>query len=378
MSDASALVAQAMHQNEFCTLVEVGMLMVDAGEAEEAVMLLSQACTVKPGHDDIEVHLMLAELATDPSMRIEHARRYTEMQPADPYGWLQLGNFYDRGGDVDAALAAYCHGHAADPSERRLISSCGRILLQLGREKELLEIADTGVANGALHSSWQLPPHLVHGLSAYAWRDDVREWRVAHVLEANFVTIQREVMAAMLSGRLQQEGSEDTEGLLRSGRWTELNLIFEGVTHSENCKLCPETVALIEREIPEAASMVRGAVKVSVLTPGSVVRPHHGPSNTRMRTHLGVRIPEGAYIRAGNPSEFGSLRQWQEGRVLCFDDSFRHEVWHEGSEPRVVLIVDVWHPDMDHQARLSACDGNRQRQVYLTRYNCGKAGVGWD
>ena len=26
-------------------------------------------------------------------------------------------------------------------------------------------------------------------------------------------------------------------------------------------------------------------------------------------------------------------------------------MWHEGTEPRIVLIVDVWHPDMDDAAR---------------------------
>ena len=23
-----------------------------------------------------------------------------------------------------------------------------------------------------------------------------------------------------------------------------------------------------------------------------------------------------------------------------------HEAWHEGSETRIVLIVDIWHPDL--------------------------------
>ena len=33
--------------------------------------------------------------------------------------------------------------------------------------------------------------------------------------------------------------------------------------------------------------------------------------------------------------------------VLIFDDSFEHEVWHEGADDRVVLICDMWHPDLD-------------------------------
>lgn len=31
---------------------------------------------------------------------------------------------------------------------------------------------------------------------------------------------------------------------------------------------------------------------------------------------------------------------------MVFDDSFEHEVWHNGTETRLVLIVDVWHPDL--------------------------------
>mmetsp|Transcript_144779 Transcript_144779/g.464001 ORF Transcript_144779/g.464001 Transcript_144779/m.464001 type:complete len:379 (-) Transcript_144779:61-1197(-) len=378
MPDASSQVAEAMRRNDFGMLVEIGMLMVKSGEVGDAVMLLQQACVVKPGHEDMVVHLMLAELATDTTERIKHANRYTELRPDDPYGWLQLGNFCNHADDIEAALEAYSRGTAADPSEYRLVTSCCRMLSKLDREDEAFEIACAGVASGALHDSWQLPPHLVRGLSAHAWRDDVQEWRVARVLEANFDMIRAEVMATIENGSLLQEGTEDTEGLLRSGRWTELNLIFQGVTQSPNSTLCPKTVALIEREIPEAASMVRGAVKLSVLTPGTVVRPHHGPSNTRMRVHLGIRIPAGAYIRAGDPSEPSNVRQWQEGRVLCFDDSFRHEVWHQGSEPRIILIVDVWHPEMDHRSRLNACDGEHQRQVYLARCGSGKDTMGWD
>lgn len=239
-------------------------------------------------------------------------------------------------------------------------------------------MAEAGVASGALNDRWQRPSHMVRGLSARAWHDEVRDWRVARVLEANFAMIRAEVMASMDNGRLLEQGIEDTEGLTDAGQWKELNLLFQGITQGQNSKLCPETVALIEREIPEAASMVRGAVKVSVLTPGTVIRPHHGPSNTRMRCHLGVRIPGSAYIRAGDPEDPSNLREWEEGRVICFDDSYRHEVWHEGTEKRIILTVDVWHPDMDHQARLASCENSHQKQVYLARYDLGKQGAGWD
>jgi len=47
-------------------------------------------------------------------------------------------------------------------------------------------------------------------------------------------------------------------------------------------------------------------------------------------------------LRAG-PDTVG----WQEGRALVFDDSFQHEAFNDHvTEPRLVLIADVWHPDL--------------------------------
>lgn len=37
--------------------------------------------------------------------------------------------------------------------------------------------------------------------------------------------------------------------------------------------------------------------------------------------------------------------------MLIFDDSFEHEVWHNGTGVRLVLIVDIWHPDLTEQER---------------------------
>jgi aspartate beta-hydroxylase len=98
------------------------------------------------------------------------------------------------------------------------------------------------------------------------------------------------------------------------------------------------------------------------MKPGTHLRAHCGPSNLRLRVHLGVDVPSagGWNIRVGD-----EVRQWREGECLVFDDSWEHEVWHEAtpgdaqrmggpagpgagcgadSRARVVLIVDIWHP----------------------------------
>ena len=57
-------------------------------------------------------------------------------------------------------------------------------------------------------------------------------------------------------------------------------------------------------------------------------------------------IWQGARIRVGS-----EVREWEEGRVLILDDSFEHEAWNPADEARIVLLVDVWHPELREDER---------------------------
>ena len=48
-----------------------------------------------------------------------------------------------------------------------------------------------------------------------------------------------------------------------------------------------------------------------------------------------------------------SFRTWQNGKAIVIDDSFDHEVWHNGTKQRLILIVDFWHPDVPDWERQS-------------------------
>ena len=41
---------------------------------------------------------------------------------------------------------------------------------------------------------------------------------------------------------------------------------------------------------------------------------------------------------------------WTEGQMLVFDDSFEHEVIHESQGQRIVLIIDIPHPELSQVA----------------------------
>ncbi len=57
--------------------------------------------------------------------------------------------------------------------------------------------------------------------------------------------------------------------------------------------------------------------------------------------HLALVIPEGCAIRVESEA-----RTWEEGKCLIFDDSYMHEVWHHGTEVRMVILWDIWHPEL--------------------------------
>uniref|UniRef100_UPI00358DE6EE aspartate beta-hydroxylase domain-containing protein 1-like n=1 Tax=Myxine glutinosa TaxID=7769 RepID=UPI00358DE6EE len=67
-------------------------------------------------------------------------------------------------------------------------------------------------------------------------------------------------------------------------------------------------------------------------------------SNTRLRCHLGLRVPSNCELVVG-----GEPQSWSRRRCLLFDDSFLHTICHDGSPDSgllIIFIVDLWHPNV--------------------------------
>jgi aspartate beta-hydroxylase len=82
------------------------------------------------------------------------------------------------------------------------------------------------------------------------------------------------------------------------------------------------------------------------LRPGARIPPHTGYVNTRLICHLPLIVPDGCAIRVGNET-----RAWQEGRALVFDDTVEHEAWNRSDRLRVVLLFDIWRPELTLEER---------------------------
>jgi aspartyl/asparaginyl beta-hydroxylase (cupin superfamily) len=181
----------------------------------------------------------------------------------------------------------------------------------------------------------QQPLHYYPGLTAKPWHDP-RDFDWTERLEAAFEVIRSEVLEIHRKGLFSLNPLSDDFAL--SGAWNQYRLFNKGKKYAENCAHCPQTAKMVE-SIPGATSA--GSVYFAALTPGAHLRAHWGPHNARLRCHLGIVVPQGCEIRVG--TETGT---WQEGKVIIFDDSFEHELWNRSDTTRIVLILDIWHPDL--------------------------------
>ncbi|XP_032229282.1 aspartyl/asparaginyl beta-hydroxylase isoform X3 [Nematostella vectensis] len=162
-------------------------------------------------------------------------------------------------------------------------------------------------------------------------------------LEKNWHVIREEGLAIMD----QKSGGfiPEEENLRDTGDWKQFTLYQQGRKQVANCRKTPRTCAIMDT-IPDAIGCKRGQVKFSVMLPGTHVWPHTGPTNCRLRSHLGLVIPDNVFIRVGT-----ATKTWQEGKVIIIDDSIDHEVWHNGTSFRLIFIVDFWHPELTPRQR---------------------------
>uniref|UniRef100_A0A3B4CU70 Uncharacterized protein n=1 Tax=Pygocentrus nattereri TaxID=42514 RepID=A0A3B4CU70_PYGNA len=222
----------------------------------------------------------------------------------------------------------------------------GDALQRMGDANEAYEWYETGYQHGHFASVWQRSLYNVPGLRAQPWwtAKETGFTDLVRMLERNWMTIRDEALAVLdtSSGLFLPED----ENLRETGNWGQFTLWQQGRKVGTSCQSVPKTCAFLER-YPEATSCKRGQIKFSVMQPGTHVWPHTGPTNCRLRMHLGLVIPHtGCRIRCTNQT-----REWEEGKVLIFDDSFEHEVWQEADSYRLIFIVDVWHPELSQSQR---------------------------
>lgn len=138
----------------------------------------------------------------------------------------------------------------------------------------------------------------------------------------------------------------DFHGMVDNPEWSTLYLWQEGGPVPEHVERCPRTFAAVRSLDLPYITRRAPSILFSRLSPGARIPPHCGVLNARLICHLPLVVPPGCGFRVG-----GEMRQWKEGELLVFDDTVEHEAWNDGDRDRIILIFDIWRPEVDATER---------------------------
>ena len=98
------------------------------------------------------------------------------------------------------------------------------------------------------------------------------------------------------------------------------------------------TKAIDVREVRIGHSFIRyGSVHVRKLPTWNAVA---------LSLHLPLIAPRGCWFRVGNET-----LTWETGKAFVFDDTIEHEAANESAETRIVLIFNIWRPELTEAER---------------------------
>lgn len=334
------------------------LAIANAGRATPKLWaLIAEACD-QLGDSDTQHRALDAILAAD---------------PRDILALVMKGDLFSKAGDDRAAIGWY--NSALSQAE-----VAGSLSPALSTRLEQASRAATAAAarfEGHLHQTVSaarpdapLPPRFEESLAILTGRQPVQlqqptsfyypglpqtafydttlfDWVPA--LEAAYPQILAEVEAVMadptgIAPYVQGDPGRPNLGhaLLNDARWSAYHFFEQGQPVPAHVARCPVTAATLDHvPLPRIAQRSPMAL-FSILGPKTHIPPHTGMLNTRLICHLPLIVPEGCRLRVGNHS-----RTVEPGKVLIFDDSVQHEAWNDSDAVRVILLFEIWRPELD-------------------------------
>jgi hypothetical protein len=193
-----------------------------------------------------------------------------------------------------------------------------------------------------------LPQRQFYERSEFSWLADI---------ENAVPAMQDELRAVLADGqdfapyvKASSDRPRAANPLINDPSWGAFYFWRNGERVEANASRCPATMAALEMA-PMPRIDKRSPIALwSLLKPGTHIQPHHGLLNTRLICHIPLIVPDDCAIRVGNET-----RAWRTGEALIFDDSFEHEAWNNSADTRVILLFEIWRPEIsaEEQAALT-------------------------
>ncbi len=143
---------------------------------------------------------------------------------------------------------------------------------------------------------------------------------------------------------LESQTRISTEG---KGDWRVFIPRAYGVDIDSNMKKCPTLAKLLRRNKNVISA------NISIIDPQKIIPLHRGPFKGILRFSLGLSVPQNS---EGHPGVIlildGKDYRIGDGEYLLWDDTYEHGVKNETDKHRIVLLLDVYRPNMPVNLRL--------------------------
>jgi aspartyl/asparaginyl beta-hydroxylase (cupin superfamily) len=197
------------------------------------------------------------------------------------------------------------------------------------------------------HFAWpSLREAEFHDRAAFPWLEELEA--LTPTIRAEMDTVAR-APGASLVPYVKYDASEPLaqwRDLNHNRDWTAIHLIERGSTIAANTAHCPATMGFIARMDQPAIPGCAANAMFSLLAPRTHIPPHVGVANFRLLCHLPLIVPQRCWFRVG-----ADTRDFAEGEAWVFDDTIEHEARNETDALRVILIFDLWHPELSPAER---------------------------
>jgi aspartyl/asparaginyl beta-hydroxylase (cupin superfamily) len=363
-------------------LNELGVRMLQRGEAENARALFRRATEADPRHPALWSNLASSLHALDRlDDELDALEKALALEPRHLSALLQKGTLLEERGDPRNAARVYRNAlatlppgaapppavtqaleHAKEAVRKDDAALAGAIEERLaairdhhggGRYRRVEKCIDllTGkrtryFPNPTFMLFPELPAVEFFDRGDFPWLD---------AIEAASDDIRAELTSVLVSDRAGLEPYiaypdgvpvDQWQELNKSRRWSAYFLWNQSVPQPAHLARCPRTAQAL-KGAPQCDVAARGPTAYfSILDAGTRIPPHTGITNTRLTVHLPLIVPPDCGFRVGSET-----REWLPGKAWAFDDTIEHEAWNLSDAPRAILIFDVWNPFLTEAER---------------------------
>jgi len=377
-NESDQLLARAaqMAPGHPAVLNELGLRMMQRGDAPKARELFERATQADPGHPSLWSNLAASLNALgQPQAEMDAIEKALALEPRHLSALLQKGALIGTRGDMRNAAQIFRHAldtippGAAVPASVSAMVARAREVVRLDNEALAAAIEARLAGIRADHGGGrfkrvercleiltgqrkrfrseptfmyfpEIPTVEFFDRADFPWLDEI---------EAATEAIRTELTTVLVADRTGLEPYiaypekglplDQWKELNQSRRWSAYFLWNQSVPNAEHLARCPLTAAALAKA-PQCHVPGRGPTAFfSILDSNTHIPPHTGVTNTRLTVHLPLIVPPNCAFRVG-----GETREWVPGQAWVFDDTIEHEAWNRSDVPRAILIFDIWNP----------------------------------